>query len=247
MHGRETEFMWDPIWFSPFNVLVHAEKIRKAATDEVKKTKEYRKVLEAEVAAKMLVGISMASKKEFWMQIVDDKFGSPDIRTLCYSNDEHPSFDFLEVQYVEVVEYEEHSAENLIQFIERTKFSKKKAYDQTTHILCHLGGATKIYVPNESELAKQVADSKINCPVLFIGSPEGLPSSTYRLLQLWPTVRMAVEFDVEEEYKRNTPIKFGVMRFERGKRKPLTRHEGERHYSFENIGFIPTNQEEYGF
>lgn len=247
MHAQKTEFMWDPIWFSPFNVLVHAEKIRKAATDEVKKTKEYRKVLEAEAAARMLVGISAASKKDYWMQIVDDRFGSPDIRTVCYSDDEHPSFDFLEVQYVEVVEYEDHSTEDLIPFIDKRKFSKRKAYDQNTHILCHLGGETKVYLPNEIELAKQVANSGINCPVLFIGSPDGLPSSTYRLLQLWPAVNVVVQFDIKEEYEKKKPIKYGVMHFERGKRKPWAKNVDEHHYPFENIGFVPKDDGEYRF
>jgi hypothetical protein len=246
MHGRETEFMWDPIWFSPFAVLIHAEKIKNAATQKIKKTKEYRKIIESEAAAKMLVGMSLASKKEFFMQIVDDKLGSPDIKTICYSDNKHPTLDFLETQDVEVVEYEEHSTEDLIKFIERTKFSNKKAYDLNTHILCHLGKTTKIYLPGNKELNEQIARSNINCPVLFLGSPTDLPSSTYRLLQLWPTVRTIIEFDIKEEYKKS-PKKFGVIRFERGKRKPRIKREGELHYPFEKLRFIPDKQGIYVF
>jgi hypothetical protein len=243
MNGRETEFMWDPIWFSPCNVLYHAEKIKAVIPEALKVSKEYRKVIEMEVSAKMLLGIVKASGKDFWLQIVDDERGSPDIKSLCYTDDQNPKFDFLEVQDIEVVEYEAHSSDSLAEFLSRTKFSAKKAYDLKTHILCHVGSDTTLHLPADHVLAAEVAACNPSSPVLFIGAPITDPSK-YRLMQLYPALKILEKFDVSEEFSKRIMSERRVIRFQRGAKAPLVKLE-EEHYPFEKIGYLPDSDGKY--
>jgi hypothetical protein len=50
----------DPVWFSPLNVIHHASQLNKSLSDEKKKDKKFRKVVEANMAATMLVGLMSA-------------------------------------------------------------------------------------------------------------------------------------------------------------------------------------------
>lgn len=241
--------MEDPVWFSPYKVLSHCHKIKKTATPAIKKTKNYRKVTEAEAVATMLIGLMAANghKKDFWMQVVDDKYSSPDIRTLCYSDEKHPTLDFLEKQDVEAVEYEDHSKETVVEFIEKTKFSKMKAYDARTHILCYLGGtSTTVTLRGNAELQKQVANTKINAPTLFIAPLTGRPA-VYRLVQLYPAVRVIKEFNLRTEFNKNASRQPHTMHFVRGSRKPWKVNPEEKNYPFQQLGFIPNAKDEYEF
>ena len=233
-------FLEDPIWFSPLNVIHHANELSKVIPDEQKKSKEFRKVVEANATAIMLTGLIAQTGKEYWMQIVDDKEKSPDIRTICYAEKHSEKFDNMEYQDVEVVEYETHSHEPLPEFLARTKFGKRDAYDAETHILCHLGKGAILRLPEDKEeLKRQMAAIKPTCPVAFV-APSNPDTTKYKLIQLHPDVRLMTEFNLEEElHKIGSKGYKGVMHFIRGSRKPTEARPEEKYYPFEKIGYKP--------
>jgi hypothetical protein len=158
--------MEDPIWFSPVNVIHHADELDRVLPVQQKDTKEFRKVIEARAVAVMLTGLIAQSGKDYWMQIVGDEEQSPDVRTICYSDQPSEKFDNAEYQDVEVVEYEEHSMGiPLPEFLAKTKFADHKGYDEDTHILCHVDRGTTLDLPAEDELIEQMKIIDSVCPV----------------------------------------------------------------------------------
>jgi hypothetical protein len=127
------------IWFSPVNVIYHFKKLESEGKIAPSK-KHYRKYCEAFITAISLVGVIKMLGRKFWMQIVDDSEGSPDVRTGCYEKKIRGN-DFAIVD-VEVVTYDINSPENLVDFLLRTKLSDTKGYDNLTTILCHINKIT---------------------------------------------------------------------------------------------------------
>jgi len=241
----EKIFMEDPIWFSPINVIHHVHELSIVLNEKQKNSKEFKKVIEANVTALMLMGLMKINGEQYWMQIVDDNEQSPDIRTINYSSKKDEKFDFMDQEDVEVVEYESHSAGNIPDFPASTKFKKTKGYDSKTHILCHFGEGVVLNIPSEKDLKKQmeVIDSKSPIVVLVEMSKS---DSTYKLVQLNPQVRDLVEFKLKEEIDRLVKNGYiGVYVFKKGSRKPVESKPDEKHYPFEKVGYVPNAQGAY--
>jgi hypothetical protein len=238
----EKVFLEDPIWFSPLNVVHHANELEAALSQEQKKTGEYKKVMEARAVAIMLTGLITIENIDYWMQIVDDKHGSPDIRTVRYAEDNNEKFDNLEQEDVEVVEYEAHTKTSIPEFLAQTKFAKGKGYDDKTHILCYVGADVNLSLPPDDELKKQMSIITSACPTALLIESSKNPL-VYKLIKLNPDVGTIKEFNLEEELKKLTYS--GVMTFKRGSKRPIEAKPEEKHYPFENIGYVPNEQGKY--
>lgn len=230
-------FLIDPIWFSPLNVILHFTQLSNKLSSTQKKSKEFRKAVEANAVALMLVGLMSKEGKQYWMQIVDDKEQSPDVRTICFSENSSDKFDNYQYQDVEVVEYESHSNMSISEFLLDTKFKIGKGYDKDTHILCHLGGGVKLDISDELDLRKQMLNINSACPVAIVVS-DNKDLNMYRLIQLNPEVRVISDFNLTEELHKLLGNNYvGVMNFIRGSKRPLEFRPNEKHYPFESLSF----------
>src|SRR3989338_9962447 len=128
----EILFLNDPVWYSPLNVIYHFKRIEKRLSTSERTSKKFSKAREAFVVAIMLVGMRSILNREFWLQLVGDEFESPDIKTGTFTLPTKTQSNDFSIQDVEVVEYNTHSEENLIDFLKRTKLSNKKSYDSLT-------------------------------------------------------------------------------------------------------------------
>ena len=201
--------------------------------------------MEARAVAVMLVGLSKQENKEYWMQIVDDKHGSPDIYTARYADNQPEKFDKLDREDVEVVEYTKHSTETLPQFLLKTKFSETKSYDVLTHILCYLGEGAKIHLPSVEQLQKEMEIIQSNTPVIFLAPVNSNPES-YKIILVNPKVIVLPEFNlIKELHSLGKKDYKGVMKFNFGSRKPIEHIPNEKHFPFENLGYRPDNNGNY--
>ncbi len=234
--------MEDPIWFPPANVMHHANLLRDSLSTEEKKSKEFRKVIEAYTVAQMLVGVMIKENRKYWMQLVDNKHGSPDIRTIRYADSHSEKFDNLEQVDVEVVEYESHSTVSIPQFIVDTKLSKHKSYDKNTIILCHIGGRTQSFLPNGNTIKAIIGP--LNSPSKVVLLAGANPDATeVELFSLNPEVGLILKYNpVAELVKKERQI---VMNFTRGVRRPLVYNPNAKHYPFEKLGYIPNDKGQY--
>lgn len=236
-------FLEDPVWFSPINFIHHANILNKSLTPKEKKTKEFRKVIEAYSVAQMLLGVIARENREYWMQLVDDKHGTPDIRTIRYADLHRENFDDMEQVDVEVVEYEEHSMMSVPEFIVKKKFSEKKSYDKNTVILCHLGGkilATSL--PEIEDIDRIMNAANISCMVIFLVASN--PDATrLKLIQMRPSLGLLIEFDMFEAIHSRKYT--GVINLKRGTRRPLEHYPNNKRYPFEKLGYIPNERGEY--
>ncbi len=231
--------MEDPVWFPPFNVIYHGDLLRKSLSSEEKKSKKFRKVVEAYTVAQMLVGIMVKENKDYWMQLVDDKFASPDIRTIRYADAHDEKFDFLEQVDVEVVEYESHSKMSIPEFIVEKKFSKYKSYDENTIILCHVGSGVQSFLPDRETIKKIMEPVNSSCHVLLLAgtNPQVLELD---LILLKPNVGVLLTYVPAVELSKRK--RRSVAIFKLGTRKPSVYNPNNKHYPFEKLGYIPNNK-----
>lgn len=235
-------FPEDPIWYSPLNFIHHANQLNSRLTSKEKNTKEFRKVVEACAVAQMLVGIIAIEKREYWMQLVEDKYGTPDVRTIRYADKHSEKFDNLEQVDVEVVEYEAHSTIPIPEFIAKTKFSNKKSYDDNTVILCHIGGGVSSILPGREEIETQMKDIDSPCSVLLLVATNQ-KASRFQIIELRPRIGVLIEFDLEEKLHERKYT--GVLNLIRGIRRPLEERPNEKHYPFEKLGYTPNKYGSY--
>lgn len=224
------------IWFSPVNVIYHFMKLESEGKIAHGK-KHYRKCCEAFIVAISLVGVIKMLKREFWMQVVDDKEQSPDTRTGCYNKKTRDN-DFA-IQDVEVVTYESNSPESLFDFLLRTKLSNKKAYDERTTILCHINRVTQM--PSVQELNQQLLAKNLNIksPVIIVGKVDS-EKEIYHMAQIYPTVDLETTLDIMIECKARKYN--GVLKLNRSAKGTieLIYNPEEKHYPFEILGFFNT-------
>lgn len=234
--------MEDPIWFSPANVIYHGNLLRDALSETEKKSKKFRKVVEAVTVAQMLVGMMIKEGREYWMQLVDDENGSPDIRTIRYADDHDDKFDFLEQVDVEVVEYESHTTLSIPDFIVQKKLSKNKGYDEKTIILCHIG-KDEAYLPDGDAIKKAMSNVKSKCAILLLVGAN--PQATeVKLITLNPKVGVLHQYNPIQELLK-MKLTSGVVHFRLGTRKPPTHNKDDKHYPFEKLGYVPDSSGDY--
>jgi len=167
------------------------------------------------------------------MQIVDDKEGSPDIRTGCY--DKKIRDNDFSIQDVEVVAYDDNSPEKLVDFLLRTKLSDNKDYDELTTILCHIHKIAQIPSLRELNLHLLEKNPKIKSPVVILGKTDPV-KEVYRVAQIYPSVDLDVTFDLIDECKARKYN--GVLVLNRSAKGTLDfkYNPEEKHYPFEILG-----------
>lgn len=224
-------FMDDPLWFSPLNVISHFKRVEAELPSAKLKSKKIRKAREAFEVAIMLIGIRFSLEREFWLQLIGDEVESPDVRTGTFVSPTRTQADDFSTQDVEVVQYNEYSQENLVEFLKRTKFSEGKAYDSLTTILCYI--AKNMHLPPLQELHQDLYKEGIGCPVIIVGktSPE---QEIYKIAQVNPNIDLVAEFDLIKELK-DKKYK-GVLSLVRGTNAKFEYRSDVKHYPFEKIG-----------
>jgi hypothetical protein len=226
-------FLKDKYWFSPTNVIGNFTKLKNTGVLKPD-LPHYKKVCEAYVAAISLIGIIKSSGQDYWMQLVDDAEGSPDIRTGCYHKITHDN-DFS-VQDLEIVTYSEYSTESLLDFLLKTKFSQRKSYDDLTQILCCI--EKPVVLPPLDALNKELKARilKSQSPIIIIGKTDP-NSAMYKIAQIYPSVDLVIDFDLIEECKRMGPKKnLRLVLSKKGAIQLRPSNDDEKHYPFEKLG-----------
>jgi hypothetical protein len=226
----------DPIWFSPINVLYHYARLEQATPVQKRKSRNFKKATEARHVAIMLMGIMKWQDREYWMQIVKDSEGSPDIRTgTLLVTPGSPKE--LKVQEVEVKEFEEHSSESLSGFLKKILLAPDFSYPSTTTILVKVSKTIKF---SPKKIFSELKEIQYKNPVIILGKMHP-KRHIYKISQVFPTLEFEIDFDVmEEAQKRKRQGKYhGVMKRKRGTDDQfnLVYLPDEKHYPFESLGF----------
>lgn len=223
----------DPIWYPPLNVAYHFQVLKDRLTDEERQGKDFRKAEEMFAVALMLAGIQKIQDRKYWMQLVGDAEGSPDVRTGAFVPPTTTAAEDFSVQDVEVVTYDEHSSDPLVDFLKRTKLSKTSGYDELTTILCHIRRGTRL--PPMHELRDELAVAGSKCPVMILGKVSST-EEIYKVVQVNPAIDLISEFDLIKELQQQQT---GVLRLMRGSKPVMHSFPDEKHYPFEKLGFKP--------
>src|SRR3989338_1192136 len=162
-------FLEDRIWFSPLNVIHHFRELENKLSDKEKSSKGFRKAEEMYSVALMLVGIIKSQNREYWLQMVDDKSSSPDVKTGTYQQKEGAKMPDFTIQDVEVVDFDKNFQEkSLTDFLKRTKLSDtKKSYDSLTTILCRV--KSSIHLPSFNQMNQELKPTTFSGPVMILG------------------------------------------------------------------------------
>ncbi len=219
------------IWFAPVNVLYHYARLESVTPKTKQKSKAFRKAREAHLVALALIGIIKVQGIDYWMQLVDDKDGFPDIKTARLLLGPNIPKE-LETQDVEVVEFGTYSPEGIVDFLKKTKLSPKNTYPKKTSILCYISKTTEL--PSYKEIHTDLKNSTSNCDVFILGKTDPA-NPEYTLCQVHPSIEILVSYNVmEEAFKRKWT---GVRRFNYGADSNLNELylPDEKHYPFENL------------
>lgn len=229
-------FLEDKIWFSPLNVIYHFRKLENKLSDKEKSSKSFRKAEEMYSVALMLVGIIKSQSREYWLQMVDDKSASPDVRTGTYQKKEGVKMPEFTIQDIEVVDFDENSLEkSLTDFLKRTKLSNtNKSYDPLTTILCRV--KSSIHLPNFNQMNQELKSTTFSGPVMILGRTSvDEEKPVYKIAQIHPTVDSITEFNVLDELLNKKYN--GVLSLKKATTFSTEYRAEEKHFPFEKISF----------
>jgi hypothetical protein len=225
--------MYSEIWFSPLNVIHHYGRLQTVLSSAKKRSKAFRKATEAYHVAIMLVGTIDYQGIEYWMQLVDDRESSPDIRTARYAKRDNRE-NWLDTQDVEVVEYERHSDISIPEFLVEKKLETSKGYDDLTTILCRVNKTTAL--PPYKQIYSALMNVPSRSPVIILGKIHPTEEK-YRICQVHPSLDLLHDFDVthllqSKQYR-------GVLKVRRSGKKKLgfVYNPKEKHFPFEKLEF----------
>lgn len=173
-------------WYSPGYVIhMEAELVNIYGQDVIDKdTQNFRKVGEMKCAAIMLFALHRAFGHHFYMRASKEEF--PDVYTL-YQEEVPGKLVDTKYQTVEVVTYDPHSKDAVVDFILKTKLmNPKKSYDGDTVILCYIRKAGT-YI-DFNDLYEKLKKHKFKPSRVFtIGNKMGF-ENIFQLSQVWPSL-----------------------------------------------------------
>jgi hypothetical protein len=139
--------IYDPlVWFNPAYMIQCGIQAREYFESKSEKLpSDMRKAIEESFAVSVMsLGVNQMLDLQLRVQLVDPVERSPDIRAMYeLPMPEGSKFEYnMEYWDVEVVMLEEHSSEQVDDFLKRTKLASTKSYDKETIILCYINRVT---------------------------------------------------------------------------------------------------------
>lgn len=228
----ETYWLEDTFWYAPLDVIYHYGVDLDSLPNNQKSSKHFKKADEMLVTAIALLGIQLDDSRKYWLQLVPDSEGSPDVRTGCPAplvKGEPPLF---ETQDIEVVGFMPEPSENIATFLCRTKLSPEKAYDAKTLVLCHM--QTGANIPSLPAITEALQVTGAICPVMILGRthPE---RRDYSLFQIYPQFKTIADYNVLDVLKTQTHT--GALNLNRGTQPRNISQSRGKHCPFESLGF----------
>jgi hypothetical protein len=217
--------MTDKYWYPALNVAIHFEA-------DFKKNPPPKKAEEMLAVAVAMAGMQEMHNKEYWVQLVPDEEGSPDVRTMCCDRVKDGKAPWCYQQDVEVVTYTQFSKnENLADFVARTKLASNAAYDELTTILVHVKESSRL--PTAQEWSQVLSKTRKKNPVLVLGRTHPV-ALDYRLAVVHPVVEGAFDYNAPQLLRKRGYIK--VAKWSLGTKATEVIDNDEKHCPFEQIG-----------
>jgi len=185
-------------WVSPRLVLIYYDHILKIFGNNIFKFSDFRKVIEAKVVAITLLGVLKGNGGHHLMQVPTDVNESPDIVTMMLKEYSDKAVQ-MEMQDVEVIEYGDHTREDIATFLLKEKLDpklSKKAYDDQTIIICHI--IKKGVVVSHPDLHEKIKIVNPKAKVYLLGQVP-YPTKRYRLVRVWPQLDSLIYIDVVDD------------------------------------------------
>jgi len=223
-----------PFMFSPRTVIDHFRRLPPSYRTD--RRRSYRKAEEAVFVSEMLAGQRAMCGTDVWLRIIGDAERSPDIKVYLWKKTGKTP-DGMGVVFVEVTEYEEHSRESLVEFLDRTKLHKYPD-DPELIILCRITRYSE--TPPASELKRQLVERNVINPILLCGPSTDplLPHTDRTLIAFNPAPDVPpqwIRFNLDREL--STMSEAVVIEWNR--RGGPVAYPKKRPGPFEVIGFVP--------
>lgn len=188
------------IWFSPRIILSRYARKEKELGKAIKKHPDYKQMREARSVAIMLLGMIKKQGIFYWIQMVNPKERTPDIRTMRLLKRPGKS-DWMELEDVEVVTLTEFTDEAIDVFLKRTKLSAKKVYPAKTTVLCHIDRDIKTKPWREIHSLLEKVKAKNDTFFLAKVDPE---RQIYQLARIHPKLDMLITYDATKEVVKSS-------------------------------------------
>jgi hypothetical protein len=212
------------LWYSPGYLIECGEQANKiAAANKQQLSADTVKVInETRTGALFALGLTLRDKRIRYVQPVDPKEGTPDVRIVHQTKSPFKSYKWGSYVDVEIVRYEDHSESAIADFLKGTKLTTKKAYQDGTIILC---GIDKIIENGQlwEDVATELAPIKNNLDTFLLGRthPEKWEIAMARIHPSYDSVtRFDVKSTVVAYYKGVKGIQIINLRGNKMKKEP---------------------------
>jgi hypothetical protein len=194
------------VWFSPEKVLLRYDQKMQALGAAFQKLPEYKTMREAQAAGLLLIGMQKMQGREYWMQLVNPKEQSPDIRSATQMIEIDNR---LQTQDVEVVTLGPYVLENVDDFLRRTKLANTKTYPNDVTILCYIDRDTTVASWRDVSNALKQTGKKND---VFILGRTDKQAPKYQLARINPEIDHVIRFDASLDARVNRRHTMRFMR-----------------------------------
>lgn len=174
-------------WYAPAFILFAAKKWIKVNDPNIN-----QKIAEVIPTAITCMALRENSKNDYWLQIVPDSEGTPDIRILSNENiDKKPYWGIMDV---EVCELTKHSESDVAEFILDKKLcNQKKAYSKETVFIFYINQKTQLVWSEVYEKLK--ACNKQNN--VYCVAQVRADIMRWHIVQVHPEINMFFDYSVQ--------------------------------------------------
>jgi hypothetical protein len=201
-------------WYSPHLVIRAFGQLINIHGHDVETKREYKLAKEMfESAIALLGSYELDHGNKYFMQ-PNLQSNSPDVMAAKLTESENDPVN-LEVTQMELVRMEDHAGtNNVFEFLEKTKFSKKKSYDEKTLIVCIVNKKTQV---NRMQLAQRFRDMNPLSTVYVVGKLQN--SEQWVIFSPFPVFTKSVFYNLGETLKKYSLPE--VISLHRGWRKEI--------------------------
>lgn len=181
-------------WFSPTEIIDRFEQLRKPYGKTLEQDPLFKKAREMFGAAISLLGAYELSEQNTYYMQINKQTDSPDVMAAKLQQLQDGSNQSQLLQ-LEVVDYEDHyPSDDIVEFLQNTKLSGKKAYNEFMNIICFVNRVVPL---RHQEIHDRIQKIAPKCTLYILGRPIDSPMGTYSMFSPYPLHVKPIMFNVD--------------------------------------------------
>ncbi|TSC88653.1 MAG: hypothetical protein G01um10145_820 [Microgenomates group bacterium Gr01-1014_5] len=185
-------------WFSPHLVVIATNRLAKLYGSNIENKREFKLAREMFIGAVALLGAYELHIDNKYIMQPNLQSASPDV-VAVKQTEAPPSPLLLEVTQLEIVDMNDYSdVSDVVEFLKKTKLSKKKSYDNKTLIVCVINKRIQI---NRLKISEELEKVKPKSTIYVLGKIRG-DNDKWAIFSPYPDPTKFAIYSVSETMKK---------------------------------------------